>query len=49
MKGIYQYTDLKTDNYVNGKHKRISSVNIKKLEEKVKAKGLEWLKFEKGE
>lgn len=39
---IYNY-------YENGKHKRISSVNIKKLEEKVKAKGLEWLKFEKGD
>lgn len=33
--------------YENGKHKRISSVNIKKLEGKVKAKGLKWLKFEK--
>lgn len=28
--------------YVDGKEKTISSVDIKKLEEKVKAKGLEW-------
>ncbi len=34
--------------YENGKTKVLSSVNIKKLEAKVKAKGLKWLKFEKG-
>lgn len=32
--------------YKNGKHKKISSVDIKKLEKKVKAKGLEWIKFD---
>lgn len=32
--------------YENGKRKTISSVDIKKLEEKVKVKGLKWLKFE---
>ena len=30
----------------NNKTKRIKSVDIKKLEQKVKAKGLEWIKFE---
>lgn len=34
----YQYFD-------NGKNKRIASVDIKKLEEKVKAKGLPWRKI----
>lgn len=32
--------------YENGKHKKITSVSLEKLEEKVKAKGLEWFKFE---
>jgi len=36
----YQYYDD------NGKMKRIVSVDIHKLEEKVKSKGLEWLKYE---
>lgn len=31
----------------NGKRKSIYSVDINKLEQKVKAKGLKWLKFEK--
>ena len=31
--------------YEDGKHKVIYSVDIKKLEEKVKAKGLEWIKL----
>ena len=31
---------------VNGKRKQIKSVDIKKLEQKVKAKGLDWIKFE---
>ena len=31
--------------YENGKHKVIYSVDIKKLEQKVKAKGLEWIKL----
>ena len=35
--------------YEHGKYKTISSINIKKLEEKVKSKGLKWLKFEKEE
>ena len=35
----YQY-------YKNGKRKSISSVDIKKLEEKVKKKRLEWMKFD---
>lgn len=30
----------------DGRQKRISSVDIKKLEKKVKAKGLEWIKFD---
>lgn len=37
----YQY-------YENGKHKEISSVDIKKLEEKVKEKGLEWEELNDG-
>ena len=32
--------------YEDGKRKKISSVDIKKLEEKVRAKGLKWLKFD---
>lgn len=32
--------------YKNGKQKKISSIDIKKLEEKVRAKGLKWLKFD---
>lgn len=32
--------------YEDGKHKAIYSVDIKKLEEKVRAKGLKWLKFD---
>jgi len=36
----YQYVE-------NGKQKAITSVDIKKLEEKVKALGLKWYKFEK--
>lgn len=32
--------------YENGKYKRITNVDINKLEEKVKAKGLEWIKFD---
>ena len=39
FKWIYQYYDE------NNKRKNISSVDIKKLEEKVKAKGLEWRKI----
>ena len=35
----YQYRDE------NGKRKHISSVNIEKLEKKVKAKGLKWMKL----
>lgn len=35
----YQY-------YENGNQKKISSVDIEKLEYKVKAKGLKWIKFE---
>ena len=31
--------------YENGKHKVIYSADIKKLEQKVKAKGLEWIKL----
>jgi len=38
----YQY-------YEGNKQKNISSVNLDKLEEKVKAKGLEWYKFEEVE
>lgn len=34
--------------YENGKQKSISSVNIEKLEEKVLAKGLEWINFSDG-
>lgn len=37
---IYQYCE-------EGKHKKINSVDIKKLEAKVKAKGLPWFKLEK--
>lgn len=40
---VYQYYDE------NGKHKRLSSVNIDKLKEKVIKKGLEWLKYNKNE
>ena len=36
---VYKYSE-------DGKRKVISSVDIKKLEEKVKAKGLEWIKFD---
>lgn len=36
---VYEY-------YENGKSKRITSVDINKLEEKVKSKGLEWFKIE---
>lgn len=36
---VYRYHE-------NGKRKMISSVDIKKLEKKVKAKGLEWIKFD---
>lgn len=36
---VYQY-------YKNRKQKEISSVDIKKLEEKVRAKGLKWLKID---
>ena len=36
---VYRYHE-------NGKRKKISSVDIKKLEQKVKAKGLEWIKFD---
>ena len=36
---VYRYTE-------NGKTKAIKSVDIKKLEQKIKAKGLEWIKFE---
>lgn len=32
--------------YKNGKQKKISSVDIEKLEEKVRAKGLKWLKID---
>lgn len=32
--------------YEDGKRKKISSIDIKKLEEKVRAKGLKWLKFD---
>ena len=35
----YQYYDE------NGKRKKIKAVDLKKLEEKVKNKGLEWIKF----
>ena len=35
--------------YENGKQKRISSVDIKKLEAKVKSKGLTWKKLKSGE
>ena len=40
---LYTYYDE------NGKRKRITSVDLKKLEEKVKAKGLEWYKLEEVE
>lgn len=33
--------------YENGKRKTIASVDIEKLEEKVKSRGLPWIKFEK--
>lgn len=36
---VYTYTE-------NGKHKRITSVDLQKLEKKVKEKGLEWFVFE---
>ena len=36
---VYRY-------YEDYKPKKIRSVDIKKLEEKVKAKGLEWIKFD---
>lgn len=32
--------------YEDGKRKRISSVDLEKLEQKVRAKGLEWIKFD---
>lgn len=35
--------------YENGKHKAISSVDINKLEAKVKAKGLPWIKLTEGD
>lgn len=35
--------------YEDGKQKAISSVDIEKLKQKVKAKGLKWLKFEGGD
>ena len=35
--------------YEDGKRKSITSVDIEKLESKVKAKGLKWLKFENKE
>lgn len=34
--------------YENGKQKSIESVNIEKLEEKVRNKGLEWIKLSEG-
>ena len=40
FKWVYQY-------YEDGKRKTISSVDIKKLEAKVKAKGLKWERVEK--
>jgi len=39
---IYRYAYYDENNH----RKRISSTDIKKLEEKVKSKGLKWLKFE---
>jgi len=40
---LYSYYDE------NGKRKRITNVSFKKLEEKVKSKGLEWYKLEETE
>ena len=38
QKWVYGY-------YEKGKRKRITSADLKKLEEKVKAKGLDWFKL----
>ena len=54
--GIYRVSKEKCKSYKNGfkwvygyyekgKRKRITSADLKKLEEKVKAKGLDWFKL----
>lgn len=40
--------DLLMNDFEDGKRKSIESVSIKKLEEKVKSKGLKWKKLDMG-